>query len=142
MQTLTLDNPASLASVPMNAWAGARGLDAMRPGDITGFATTMDKAKAARSPHEMARDAAEEFVAMAMIQPVLAQLRETNAAASPFAPGDAERRFGFLLDGEYARRIAKAQDFPLVDAVARDLLRHAIARHNAAQSGAEVDTHG
>lgn len=63
------------------------------------------------------RQAAEEFISMALVQPILAQLRETNQAAGPFAPGDAEKRFGPMLDAEIAHRMVKSAGWGLVDAV-------------------------
>lgn len=74
------------------------------------------------------REAAEELVASAFIEPVLAQLRESNDAAPPFAPGDAERRFGPLLDAEIARRIVRSEGYGLVDAVARRLQERTTTR--------------
>jgi len=82
------------------------------------------------------REAAEEFIAMALVQPVLAQLRETNQAAGPFAPGDVEKRFGPMLDAEIAHRMVKSSGWGLVDAVASRLDRGAATR-NTPQ---EVDT--
>lgn len=79
------------------------------------------------SPEAAARRAAEEFVASALITPVLKALREQNSAAPPFAPGDGERLFGPLLDEEIAFRISRAERFPLVDRLARDLLKHGSA---------------
>lgn len=73
------------------------------------------------------REAAEEFIAMALVQPILAQLRETNQAAGPFAPGDVEKRFGPMLDAEIAHRMVKSTGWGLVDAVASRLDRSAQA---------------
>ncbi|MCB9838830.1 MAG: hypothetical protein H6813_05785 [Phycisphaeraceae bacterium] len=66
---------------------------------------------------ETPRQAAQEFIAIALVQPVLAQLRETNQAAAPFAPGDVEKRFGPLLDAEIAHRMVRSSGWGLVDAV-------------------------
>lgn len=83
------------------------------------------------------RAAAEEFVAATLIQPILAQLRAQNSAAAPFQPGEAEKAFGPLLDGEMALQIARAQGFGVVDAVARNLLER-----SGAQGAAEDPAHG
>jgi hypothetical protein len=66
-----------------------------------------------------ARGAAARFVGMAFLEPMLASLREHSMAAGPFAPTSAERRFGPMLDGLLADRIAEATNFPITDAVAR-----------------------
>lgn len=68
-----------------------------------------------------ARTAAEELVSISFIQPVLASVRQSSMAEAPFAPGIAEQRFGPLLDAEIARKVVKASNFDLVDAVARSL---------------------
>ncbi|MBL8762797.1 MAG: hypothetical protein JNM07_00830 [Phycisphaerae bacterium] len=70
-----------------------------------------------------ARAAAEQFVAISLVQPILANLRETNRTAAPFAPGTGERQFGAMMDAEVSLRIARASRFPLVDRLASDLLR-------------------
>ena len=67
------------------------------------------------------REAAEELVAITLVQPILAQLRESEMAAEPFAPGEGEKRFGALYDAEIARRMVQSQSFPLVDALARQM---------------------
>ncbi len=69
-----------------------------------------------------ARLAAEEFVSISLVQPILAQMRSQNSAAAPFGPGEAERAFGPLWDAEIAARITRAGKFGVVDAVARKLL--------------------
>lgn len=67
---------------------------------------------------EAARRAAEDFVSMALVLPILKQVRETNRAAPPFAPGPAEKSFGALLDAEMAGRLVRSTRFGIVDAVA------------------------
>lgn len=71
---------------------------------------------------QLARQSAEQLVASVFVEPVLAQLRETNRAAPPFAPTRGEQMFNELLDRRLAEDIVKAGQFPLVDRVARDLL--------------------
>lgn len=77
-----------------------------------------------RSDEAEAWDAARDFVAMAFVQPVLKQLRETNHAAAPFAPGKGEQQFRALMDAEIARKVVRASDWPLVDRLAHRLLEH------------------
>lgn len=88
------------------------------------FASILRAQRGQRSPEQVARDAAEQFVAQSLVQPLFAQLRGSSEAAPPFAPTEAEKTFRPLLDAELARRIVSAQQFPLVDAVARNLLKH------------------
>jgi Rod binding domain-containing protein len=76
----------------------------------------------ARTPAEKAREVAEQYVSIALVQPMLKQLRETSNAAPPFAPTQAEKQFRALSDADLAQQIVKAKQFPLVDRLARDLL--------------------
>lgn len=88
-----------------------------------------------RSPAEQARASAEELVAITLVEPTLALLRESNAAAPPFAPGDAEKAFGPMLDAEIARRVVRAKGFALVDRVASDLLKRSQPLRSAPSPG-------
>jgi hypothetical protein len=74
------------------------------------------------APEALARRSAEEFVAQSLVLPVLKSLREQNDAAPPFAPGPYEKNIASLYDMEIASRLVRAQRFPIVDAVARNLL--------------------
>jgi Rod binding domain-containing protein len=76
----------------------------------------------AEPARDKARTAAEQLVALAFVQPMLKQMRETSHAAPPFAPTPAERQFGALMDADLAQGIVRAWRFPLVDALAHDLL--------------------
>lgn len=77
---------------------------------------------AAASPEEQATDAARQLVSITLVQPLLAQLRETSKAAPPFAPTSAERQFRAMSDAHLAQDIVKASNFPLVDVLARQML--------------------
>lgn len=97
---------------------------------------------AKRTPEQSARAAAEEFISVALVQPILQQLRSQNQAAEPFAPGDAERSFGAIFDAEIARRITQRADFPLVESVARALLRSQGTGADRGAPAASIDLHG
>lgn len=83
-------------------------------GAAGGGAEDMDMARA--------REAAAEFVAVTLVQPILASLRDTNESAEPFAPGEAERAFGPMLDAEIAERIVLSARFSIVDVIAKQLV--------------------
>ena len=63
------------------------------------------------------RAAAEEFVSMALVEPVLAQSRAMNMAAAPFGPGSHEKAFGPMLDATWSKNLVKASGWGLVDRV-------------------------
>ena len=77
------------------------------------------------APSTDPREVAETFVAVALVQPLLAEARKSSWAAEPFAPSDAEKQFGALMDAHVAREITRAARFPLVDRLAHDMLRSA-----------------
>jgi Rod binding domain-containing protein len=74
------------------------------------------------SPEDEAKEAARQLVSIALVQPLLAQLRETSQAAPPFAPTSAERQFRAMADAQLAQGIVKAGNFPLVDVLAQRML--------------------
>ena len=92
----------------------------------------------AQTPTERARDAAERFVAMTFVEPVLSSMREQNQAAAPFAPNQAEKQFRGMLDARLAEDIVRASNFPLVDRLARDLLREAPASGPGTAGGTDA----
>jgi Rod binding domain-containing protein len=73
---------------------------------------------------ERARDAAEQLVAVVLVEPILKQLRESSQASPPFAPTDGEKQFRSMLDAKLAHEITGAARFPLVERLARDLRSH------------------
>jgi len=93
---------------------------------------------ASQTPGERARSAAEQLVAIALVQPILARARASSGAAAPFAPSEAERRMGSLLDAELAQRVTRSARFELVGALAERLAQHA----GAGQSGATLTQGG
>ncbi|MBA4039850.1 MAG: hypothetical protein C0468_05950 [Planctomyces sp.] len=71
------------------------------------------------------RQAAEDFVATALVAPVLGSLRASDRTAAPFAPGPAEKQFRALIDVATARQIVRASGFAIVDRIAEGLARRA-----------------
>lgn len=69
-----------------------------------------------------ARDAAERFVAQALVQPMLDLARETSEAAPPFQPTRGEKQFRSLMDAQVALDVVRRSDWDVVDRIARDLL--------------------
>ncbi len=102
----------------------------MRVGDETlrerqdSFAGVLSRRQDANaSAKERATQAARDFVAVAFIQPIMQQLRETNNSPPPYAPGPAEKKFRALMDASQAQHLVKAANFPLVDRIASDMMR-------------------
>lgn len=91
------------------------------------------------SPEDLARRSAENFVAIAFLQPLIKQLRDTNQAAPPFAPTEGEKTFRGLMDAQLAQNIVARGRFPIVDHVVKSMLDRArSASVNAEQnSGAK-----
>lgn len=117
--------PGPFARALDRASAGTPGMGGMSA-TMPGVPAPMDRpAGGAEISPEQAEKTAREFVSMSLVQPILAQLRKTNAAWGPFKPGNHEQQFGPLIDAEVAMRITRASNFPIVDAVARNLMTHA-----------------
>lgn len=112
---------ASIASPGPNATIAPRSRLA---DDQRGFAGVLARAHEA-SGAARPREAAEQFVASALVEPVLKQLRETNHATEPFAPNAAERSFRGLMDAQLAQRLVRSSHWGLVDRVAATLEKHA-----------------
>jgi Rod binding domain-containing protein len=90
------------------------------------FSQIIASAKAkpdAETPEGRARTAAEQLVSTALVQPIFKQMRESNNAAPPFAPNQAERTFRSFMDAAIAQKMVHAQHWGLVDRLARGMLK-------------------
>lgn len=114
-------------------------LDGLRTGAQHDFASMLSQSMAARSgsaatkptsrmteteKDQQARQAAEEFVAVAFVQPILKQLRSSSIGgelAPPLGPGPGEKQFRSLADTQVARQLVRASNWPLVDTLTRTL---------------------
>ncbi len=93
------------------------------------FAGVLSRARdAGKSDEQRAREAAEDFVAVAFVQPVLKQLRESDRSAAPFNQGPAEKQFRSMMDAAMAKQMVRASNFPLVERVAEQTLKTARQR--------------
>lgn len=110
------DAIATLADGP-GAEGNTGGMDARR--SFAEILSIADRGPLATKP--TAREAAEAFVAVALVQPMLAAARESSWAAPPFAPTQGEKQFGALMDAHVAREVTRAARFPLVERLARQM---------------------
>ncbi|MFN9993364.1 MAG: hypothetical protein ACK54H_08455 [Phycisphaerales bacterium] len=96
--------------------------DAMRAADARSFSQILAQTggEDVKSP-ETARDAAEQLVTVALVQPLFQRMRASNNAAPPFGPGKGEQAFGGLLDAAMARKLTTKGSWSLVDQVAARL---------------------
>lgn len=93
------------------------------------FAGVLSRSRdAGKSDQQRAREAAEDFVAVAFVQPVLKQLRESDRSAAPFNQGPAEKQFRSMMDAAMAKQMVRASNFPLVERVAEQTLKSARER--------------
>lgn len=90
----------------------------------------------AQDPHESARQAARSLVAIGLIHPVLKKLRESNQAWGPFAPNNAERSFGAVMDQRLADQMVQARNWPLIEQITNRLLQNAPGGMTAGSEGA------
>ncbi len=68
---------------------------------------------------------ARDLVAVSLVQPLLKEWREAEQSAPPFGPGQAEKQFRAMQDSNLAQELTRAQRFPLVERLVRDLRRGA-----------------
>ncbi len=118
---------ATSAAAGFAAPSFGAGLDAQRSfSEALGAAARSDAiaARQDRPEQAVAREAAEKLIATTLVEPILKQMRETNNAAPPFGPTPAEKQFGALLDHRLSHDLVRSANFPIVDRVARDLLRN------------------
>jgi hypothetical protein len=86
------------------------------------------KAVTAMSETELdarAKQAAQDFVAVAFVQPILKNLRSSKLGGDlppPLGPGPGEKQFRSLADTQVAKQLVKAGNWPLVNTLTR-LLR-------------------
>jgi hypothetical protein len=130
--------------------AGARqdaqsAADARAQATFAGVLSRLSKAPAQNEAElkERARDAAEDFIAMSLVQPILSHMREHPLVdpeqMGPLAPGVGEKTLQPLWDAQAAREIVRASNWPMVDQLATQLLKKAgVVTSNA---GKEVDRH-
>ncbi|VAX39213.1 hypothetical protein MNBD_PLANCTO03-806 [hydrothermal vent metagenome] len=118
-----------IGSMPSSVSPGFADIASSRSGlakEQAEFARIMSMASAGKTPapreaDDEARDAAEQLVAVVLIEPIFKRMRESNQAAPPFAPTNGEKQFQSMLDAKLAHEITSAARFPLVDRLARDL---------------------
>lgn len=112
------------ASMPMSPRSlrlpGAGGVQARS----AEFASVLGRIDAeSMTAEERATQGARDLVSVALVQPALKAFRQSNGASGPFAPNQAERTFRGMMDASFAQRLVQGGRWPLVDRVARSLLR-------------------
>ncbi|MDX9910435.1 MAG: hypothetical protein RBS39_01250 [Phycisphaerales bacterium] len=126
----TITPGAMSLSTPLAGGAGlASRQSAFR--DVLAQASGRGDARTRETPEQRARSAAEQLVAISFVQPILAQVREAKDAAPPFAPTEAEKQFGALMDARVAHELVRGSRLPLVDRLAQNLLARSGARTEA-----------
>ena len=86
------------------------------------FASLLSGQAPTQDVQETLREAAEQMVSTVFVTPILGAMRENSMATGPFAPNAAEKRFGPLLDQQFADRIVKGANFSLVDMIVQRYL--------------------
>lgn len=101
------------------------------------FERLMTEAQASDKPRDEAREAAEKFIATALVMPLLDELREQPLDAGLFHGGMAEDAFRQRMDTILADRIVSSSQFPIVDRIYSD-----ITRQSSSQTQTGVDLIG
>jgi hypothetical protein len=144
-----LDGEATRGPIAAAQQAGFGPMTPIRDADTVRFEDVLrGRTRAVADDPEQARKIAEEFVAIAFVEPILAETRKPvlvdEEDLGPFAPGRAEKAFRPQLDARFARSIVSGSNFPLVDRVAADLLARAGVPTSEAGHvrRSQVDVHG
>ena len=95
-------------------------------------------ADVAASDEDPAREAAEQYVATALVQPFLKQLNDSVFKSDLFHGGFAEDAFQQQLSQIIADRLVKASDFSLVDTIYDRVMNAA----NQTPAAGKVDVNG
>lgn len=127
----TTTNLATLATPPLPL--GRAALTA--PTASHGFGITLRSAHT-RTLRDDAQQAAEQFVATALVEPILKQLRESSSAPPPWGPGPGEKPFQAMADTALADRLVAGGRWPIVERLARGMRQHSSAAPPPTQSHA------
>ncbi|QNN23269.1 hypothetical protein HED60_13625 [Planctomycetales bacterium ZRK34] len=96
-------------------------------------------ASASESREQQVREAAEEFVAMAFVMPLMKMSRNDPFKSDLFHGGHGEETFGAQLDQVRAKQVAPAISKPIVDAIYN---RYKTQIQGSTVTRQEVDRHG
>ncbi len=115
----------NLSTLSVGGGSLAPGADAALSSRQEDFTSVIARAKnaAGRDRAKAAREAAEQFVASALVQPILGQLRTTNWAAAPFTPTQGERTFQQMADAQTAIGLVRKGRWAIVDQIAASIER-------------------
>lgn len=113
------------------------------PGFAESLAVTLGSGEERKEISEQeARQAAQQLVASAFLQPMLKQMRESGFKTEYFDNGPGQDAFNQQLHTALADRMVERMDLPVVDAVTRFVTQHAGAGDGRSETGREVDRHG
>ena len=70
---------------------------------------------------DRAREVAQQYVAGALVLPLLKQAREARDSAPPFGMTDAEKKLGSLMDNRIANDMVRRGNWALVDRITQQL---------------------
>jgi len=104
------------------------------------FSRVLSRARGEPGGKAESRAAAEQLVSIALVQPVLAKMRESQNAAPPLAPNSAEKSFRQLHDAALAARIVGSQRWGLVAHVEQQMAKRAGGQNAAAPAAADPRT--
>lgn len=108
------------------------------PSELNGpdFVRTLSRMAEVETQQDAARDAAEKLVATSLIMPLLEEVRTQPLDANLFGSGIAKDAFRQRLDQQFADRIVRSTNFPLVDRI------YQTVTGAVAKRGGEVNIHG
>ncbi len=108
-----------------NPWErGISARDESRLNDRRIFSSVLSRAKqdAPIDPEQAATEGAENLISVALVQPILAKMRESSFAVEPFKQTSGQKSFNGMMDNALALKMVRSGNWPLVDKVKERVL--------------------
>ena len=112
--------------------------DQSRANDRRIFSSVLSRAKedAPADPEQAAREGAENLISVALVQPILAKMRDSAWGVEPFKQTSGQKSFNGMMDNALALKMVRSGNWPLVDKVTDRML----TKLKANQAGKEKKT--
>lgn len=132
--TMPIESLSSSMELGLAAQAGGGPVSPLP--DEARFRQLLASSQGGAVEQEDAREAAEQLVSTALIMPLLKEMRDQPLDSDLFGDSMAEDAFRQRLDQQFADRMVRGTNFPLVDHIYQAVSR------SASQRGTEVNAVG
>lgn len=136
MSAISPTNPFN-GPVTGNPWERSiSARDESRLNDRRIFASVLSRAKqdAPLDPEQAAAEGAENLISVALVQPILAKMRESSWGVEPFKQTSGQKSFNGMMDNALALKMVRSGNWPLVDKVKDRILSKLKANEGGADA--------